>query len=155
MGVRRSLSDPDDRSRSATPLFLAGSLGGRRWLVRAGAPWPRMPSGLPPGHLVYDQTQRWLRAGVFEATFHDLRLFLRLAAPRPRTPRRPLLYQVALCRSGPQRAKSSRDRQGAGAQVGRDQAAGDEEGRRAVAAALSGRTEFCLKGRLPELGTRL
>ena len=35
---------------------------------------------LPPWHTVYQQTQRWIEAGVFEAIVHDLRELLRLAS---------------------------------------------------------------------------
>ncbi len=33
-------------------------------------------------HVVYQQTQRWLTAGVFQASVHDLREILRMAAGR-------------------------------------------------------------------------
>lgn len=59
---------------------------GLRWLVRAGAPWRLMPNDLPPWFTVYQQTQRWLAAGVFEAIVHDLRVLLRLAAGRQAEP---------------------------------------------------------------------
>ncbi len=39
---------------------------GLRWLVRSGASWRMMPHDLPPWWVVYQQTQRWLKAGVFE-----------------------------------------------------------------------------------------
>jgi transposase len=39
-----------------------------------------MPNDLPPWHTVCQQTQRWLKAGVFEAMVHDLREVLRIAA---------------------------------------------------------------------------
>lgn len=55
---------------------------GLRWLARAGAPWRLLPHDLPPWHTVYQQTQRWLRAGVFETLVHDLRVLLRLAQGR-------------------------------------------------------------------------
>ena len=32
-----------------------------------------IPHDLPPGLVVYQQTQRWIKAGVFEAMVHDLR----------------------------------------------------------------------------------
>ncbi|MBA2512302.1 MAG: IS5 family transposase [Rubrobacteraceae bacterium] len=57
-----------------------------RWIVRAGAPWRMMPNDFPPWEAVYQQTQRWLAAGVFEQMVHDLREVLRLAqgrAPEP------------------------------------------------------------------------
>ena len=59
---------------------------GLRWLVRAGAPWRLMPNDLPPWAAVYQQTQRWLQAGVFEAIVQDLRRLLRVIegrAPEP------------------------------------------------------------------------
>jgi len=59
---------------------------GLRWIVRAGASWRMMPNDLPPWHVVYDQTQRWLKARVFEALVHDLRALLRLAAGRQAQP---------------------------------------------------------------------
>src|ERR671923_1576234 len=59
---------------------------GLRWIVRAGAPWRMMPNDLPPWEAVYQQTQRWLRAGVFEAIVNDLRVVLRLAAGRNEQP---------------------------------------------------------------------
>src|ERR671937_1990586 len=55
---------------------------GLRWIVRAGAPWRLMPNDLPPWEMVYQQTQRWLVAGCFEALVHDLRTLLRVLAER-------------------------------------------------------------------------
>jgi transposase len=45
-----------------------------------------MPNDLPPWKIVYQQTQRWLKAGVFEAMVHDLRAALRLAEGRNEQP---------------------------------------------------------------------
>lgn len=59
---------------------------GLRWIVRAGAPWRLMPNDLPPWPVVYQQTQRWIAAGVFEAMVHDLRALLRLADGRREQP---------------------------------------------------------------------
>ena len=59
---------------------------GLRWLVRAGAPGRMLPNDLPPWAVVYQQTQRWLRAGVFEAVVHDLRMVLRVAGGRREQP---------------------------------------------------------------------
>jgi transposase len=59
---------------------------GLRWIVRTGAQWRAMPHDLPPWAAVYQQTQRWLRAGVFEAIVNDLRAVLRLAAGRNEQP---------------------------------------------------------------------
>lgn len=58
-----------------------------RWIVRAGAPWRLLPTNFPPWEAVYQQTQRWIAAGSFEAIVHDLRLLLRATQgrqPRPR-----------------------------------------------------------------------
>lgn len=59
---------------------------GLRWIARTGAQWRQMPHDLPPWYTVYQQTQRWLRAGVFEGLVHDLRAVLRLAAGRDEAP---------------------------------------------------------------------
>jgi transposase len=59
---------------------------GLRWLVRAGAPWRMLPNDLPPWPVVYQQTQRWLRAQVFAAMVEDLRALLRLAEGRALSP---------------------------------------------------------------------
>lgn len=59
---------------------------GLRWMVRAGSGWRLMPHDLPPWYTVYQQTQRWIRAGVFEAMVDDLRELLRLLAGRNAQP---------------------------------------------------------------------
>jgi transposase len=59
---------------------------GVRWLVRTGAQWRMLPHDLPPWHTVYQQTQRWLKAGVFEAIVQDLRRLLREAVGRAPEP---------------------------------------------------------------------
>jgi transposase len=59
---------------------------GLRWIVRAGAAWRLMPHDLPPWHTVYQQSQRWLKAGVFDAIVQDLRAVLRLAQGRKAEP---------------------------------------------------------------------
>jgi transposase len=53
-----------------------------RWIVRAGAPWRFMANDLPPWEMVYQQTQRWIKAHVFEAMARDLRELLRMADGR-------------------------------------------------------------------------
>ena len=55
---------------------------GLRYIVRTGMQWRMMPNDLPPWHTVYQQTQRWLKAGVFEDMVHDLRMLLREIAGR-------------------------------------------------------------------------
>ena len=59
---------------------------GLRWFVRAGCPWRMMPNDLPPWSAVYQQTQRWIKAGSFAAMAHDLRAILRLVQDRHADP---------------------------------------------------------------------
>jgi transposase len=59
---------------------------GVRWMVRGGAWWRMMPHDLPPWAAVYQQMQRWLKAGVFEAIVHDLRVLLRVLDGRKAQP---------------------------------------------------------------------
>jgi transposase len=59
---------------------------GLRWVIRTGAQWRMMPNDLRPWWVVYQQSQRWLRAGVFEAMANDLRMLLRLAQGREAQP---------------------------------------------------------------------
>jgi len=73
--------DAPQREYALRELF-----NGLRWFVRAGCPWRMMPNDLPPWHAVQQQTQRWLRAGCFEAMAEDLRLLLRLMAGREGLP---------------------------------------------------------------------
>lgn len=73
--------DAPQRTHSLREVF-----NGLRWMVRAGAMWRMMPNDLPPWYTVYQQTQRWIKAGVFAAIVHDLRELLRLAQGREATP---------------------------------------------------------------------
>lgn len=73
--------DAPQREYSLREVFNA-----LRWIVRTGASWRMMPHDLPPWEAVYQQTQRWLKAGVFAAIVHDLREILRLAAGRKARP---------------------------------------------------------------------
>jgi transposase len=59
---------------------------GLRYIVRTGAQWRWMPHDLPPWHVVYQQSQRWIKAKVFEALVHDLRAVLRIADGRKEGP---------------------------------------------------------------------
>ncbi|MDB6031700.1 MAG: putative transposase [Verrucomicrobiales bacterium] len=59
---------------------------GLRYIVRAGCPWRLLPHDLPHWHIVYQQTQRWVQAGCFEAMAHDLRAMLRLLEERNEKP---------------------------------------------------------------------
>ena len=57
-----------------------------RWVVRTGSPWRYLPNDLPPWEAVYQQSQRWLAAGVFEAMAQDLRRILRVLEGRHEEP---------------------------------------------------------------------
>lgn len=59
---------------------------GLRWIVRTGAQWRMMRHDLPTWLIVSQQTQRWLKAGVFEAMVNDLRAVFRLAQGRNEEP---------------------------------------------------------------------
>ena len=74
---------------------------GLRWVVRTGSAWRYMPHDLPRWEAVYQQTQRWLRAGVFEEMVHDLRVLLRLSAGRASDPTATILNSRTL-RSTPE-----------------------------------------------------
>lgn len=75
-----------------------------RWMARAGAPWRLLPNDFAPWEAVYQQTQRWLQAGCFEAMVHDLRSVLRVAQQRQGQPSAVILDGRTLqstCESGP------------------------------------------------------
>jgi transposase len=57
-----------------------------RWIVRAGAPCRMLPHDFPRWETVYQQTQRWIKAGCFEAIVGDLRAMLRWSAGRADQP---------------------------------------------------------------------
>jgi transposase len=59
---------------------------GLRYIVGTGAQWRWMPHDLPPWQVVYQQSQRWIKAGVFESLVHDLRAVLRIAEGRKESP---------------------------------------------------------------------
>jgi transposase len=74
---------------------------GLRWIVRTGSAWRYMPHDLPPWEAVYQQTQRWIKAGVFEEIVHDLRVLLRLSEGRASDPTAAILDSRTL-RSTPE-----------------------------------------------------
>lgn len=75
---------PEDAGQRVHPLREV--FNGLRYIVKSGAPWRLMPNDLPPWEIVYQQAQRWLRAGCFEALAEDLRMLLRLASGRAAQP---------------------------------------------------------------------
>jgi len=64
---------------------------GLRYIVRTGAQWRMMPNDLPPWHTAYQQTQRWLKAAVFEDMVRDLRMLIREINDRMPQPRAAIL----------------------------------------------------------------
>ncbi|HEX8430326.1 MAG TPA: IS5 family transposase [Longimicrobium sp.] len=73
--------DAPQRGYSLREVF-----NGLRYVVKNGVSWRDVPGDLPPGWAIYQQTQRWVRAGCFEALVHDLRMLLRLAEGRAADP---------------------------------------------------------------------
>jgi len=57
-----------------------------RYMVRTGCPWRMIPNDLAPWSIVYQQSQRWIAAGCFEALAHDLRKLLRLLVEKSAQP---------------------------------------------------------------------
>ena len=64
---------------------------GLRYVVCTGMQWRMMANDLPPWHTVYQQTQRWLRAGVFQDMVRDLRMLMREIEGRTPQPRAAIL----------------------------------------------------------------
>jgi transposase len=73
--------DAEQRRHDLREVFNA-----LRYLVKSGTPWRMLPHDFPPWAVVYQQTQRWLNARVFEAIVHDLRELLRVAQGRNAQP---------------------------------------------------------------------
>jgi len=73
--------DAGQREHSLREVF-----NGLHYIAKTGAPWRWMPNDLPPWPAVYQQTQRWLAAGCFEALIDDLRVVMRLAPGREAEP---------------------------------------------------------------------
>jgi transposase len=71
--------------------ILREVFNGLRFVVRTGMQWRFMPNDLPPWYTVYQQTQRWLKAGVFEDLVGDLRMLIREIQGRNPQPRAAIL----------------------------------------------------------------
>jgi transposase len=61
------------------------------YIMHTGMQWRMMAHDLPPWHTVYQQTQRWLKAGVFEDIVGDLRMLIREINDRMPQPRAAIL----------------------------------------------------------------
>ena len=90
---------PEQATQRVHPLREV--FNGLRYVVKTGAPWRWMPNDLPPWEIVYQQAQRWRRAGCFEALVEDLRSVLRLAAGRKAQPQAAIIDSRTL-RSTPE-----------------------------------------------------
>ncbi|MFD2406248.1 IS5 family transposase [Azorhizophilus paspali] len=96
-----TLMDPRAPQRRYDLRLMFNAL---RWMARAGAPWRLIPNDFPPWEAVYQQTQRWLQAGCFEAMANDLRSVLRVAQGKQGQPSAVILDGRTLqstCESGP------------------------------------------------------
>lgn len=80
---------------------LRDVFNGLRYIIRSGAQWRLMPHDLPPWAAVYQQAQRWLAHGCFEALIDDLRAVLRAALGRAEDPSAMILDSRTL-RSSPE-----------------------------------------------------
>ena len=78
--------DAPQREHSLREVF-----NGLRYVVHTGMQWRFMAHDLPPWHTVYQQTQRWLKAGVFEDIVRDLRMLIREINERMPQPRAAIL----------------------------------------------------------------
>ena len=56
---------------------LRSVFNGVRYIARTGNQWRFMPHDYPPWPAIYQQMQRWLRAGCFERLVEDTRILLR------------------------------------------------------------------------------
>ena len=78
--------DAPQREYSLREVF-----NGLRYIVCTGAQWRMMPNDLPPWYTVYQQTQRWLKAGAFEDMVRDLHMLIREINDRIPQPRAAIL----------------------------------------------------------------
>jgi len=94
--LRLLAEDAGQRDHGLREVF-----NGLRYIIKTGAPWRFMPHDLPPWAAVYQQAQRWLAAGCFEALADDLRAVLRQALGRAEQPSATILDSRTL-RSSPE-----------------------------------------------------
>lgn len=78
--------DAPQREHSLREVF-----NGLPCIVHTGMQWRMMAHNLPPWHTVYQQTQRWLKARVFEEMVRDLRMLMREINDRMPQPRASIL----------------------------------------------------------------
>lgn len=75
--VALSLTLIDEAAPQRNSPTLHNVANGLRYLLHTGAPWRMLPTDVTPWHVVCQQTQRWLKAGVFAQMAHDVRMLLR------------------------------------------------------------------------------
>lgn len=73
--------DAPQREHRMRDLFDA-----MRYVVKTGCQWRYLPHDFPPWTAVYQQAQRWMLAGVFEAVTHELRVIVRIIEDRESQP---------------------------------------------------------------------
>jgi transposase len=78
-----TLMDPEAPQRRHNLRALFNAL---RYIAKTGVQWRYLPGDFPPYHAVYQQAQRWIRAGVLESMAADLRKLLRLLQDRASAP---------------------------------------------------------------------
>jgi transposase len=77
----RSREDSAHREHALRSVF-----NGVRYIARTGNQWQFMPHNYPPWPAIYQQMQRWMRAGCFERLVEDTRILLREFAGRKGQP---------------------------------------------------------------------
>lgn len=65
---------------------LRAVFNGVRYIARTGNQWRFMPHDYPPWSAIFQQMQRWMRAGCFERLVEDTRILLREFAGRKGQP---------------------------------------------------------------------
>jgi transposase len=73
--------DAPQRDHSLREMF-----NGLRYNKRTFIEWRMMPYDLPLWHKVYQRTQHWIKAGVFEESVHNLRMLMREINDRMQQP---------------------------------------------------------------------
>jgi transposase len=78
-----TLMDPEAPQRKHHLRALFNAV---RYVAKTGVQWRYLPADFPPYDAVYQQSRRWMRAGVLEAMAGDLRKLLRLLQDRASAP---------------------------------------------------------------------
>jgi transposase len=78
-----TLMDPEAPQRRHNLRALFNAL---RYIAKTGVQWRYLPENFPPYYAVYQQAQRWIRAGVLESMAADLRKLLRMLQNRSSAP---------------------------------------------------------------------